>query len=190
MPVTYPWWTQSRRETQVPHSFLLDMGEENALWLLLWTELDNNIDTTNVRDGKGRDLYFPIYVLAVVLARLIPIRSDWSRGVMPSSRSTMASTLLKGLRFKAKENWFKCLPWFSVIFSNGLKQSLVMWQSHLAGVVLPIVGRRRRGVTLRVTRRHIATKRVATLTRRRWGDAVQVDNTRIPPEKLKDQLSK
>ena len=54
-----------------------------------------------------------------------------------------------------------------------------MRQRHFAGVVLPVVGRRRRCVT----RRRVAAKRGVILTRRWRGDAVQVDDARIAPVK-------
>ena len=46
---------------------------------MLSAELDNSkinvkINTANEREGKGRDLHFHVYLLAVVLAIHIPIK--------------------------------------------------------------------------------------------------------------------
>ena len=44
---------------------------------LTWTtcKLDVNIDTTNERGKRGKDLYYYVYVSAIVLARRNPIRT-------------------------------------------------------------------------------------------------------------------
>ena len=55
---------------------LLEMREENDQLLSkhALTKVKVNIDTTNERGRKGRDLYFQVWARAVVLARHILIR--------------------------------------------------------------------------------------------------------------------
>ena len=40
------------------------------------TKVNVNIDATNERGKQGRDFYFHVFALAMVLARHIPIKKD------------------------------------------------------------------------------------------------------------------